>query len=154
MEAPSFYGSRKTTRVRTLREAYEAVQKASQVVNVVVLPLASVDTGSQESDTEEADDDPEESYEFAGELEVEEEIQSDENYDTQKNALPTRMRLGSVSSPPISFHRGTTKDGFAKVLPPPSSGPRGKTRGVRSSGSQLHFELSGLQHQTVATTCA
>ena len=86
MEAPSFYGSRKTTRVRTLREAYEAVQKASQVVNVVVLPLASVETGSQESDTEEADDDPEESYDPAGELEVEEEIQSDENFDTQKNA--------------------------------------------------------------------
>ena len=86
MEAASFYGSRKTTRMTTLREAYEAVQKASQVVNVVVLPLASVDTGSQESDTEEADDDPEESYDPAGELEVEEEIQSDENFDTQKNA--------------------------------------------------------------------
>ena len=62
------------------------MQKAAQAVNVVVLPPASGDTGTQESDTEEADHDPEESYEFAGELEVEEEIQSDENYNTQKNA--------------------------------------------------------------------
>ena len=89
MEAASFYGSRKTTRLKKLREAYEAVQKAAQAVNVVVLPSASGDTGSQESDTEEADDDPEESYEPEGELEGEEEVQSDEIYDTQQ---PTKKK--------------------------------------------------------------
>lgn len=74
MEPESFCGARKSTRVTIIRKAYEAVPNAPHAGNVV-LPPAAGDTRNQGSDIEGANVDPEESYEPAGELEGEEEIQ-------------------------------------------------------------------------------
>lgn len=90
MDTKSFYGGRKYTRVTTIGEAHEAVENASHPVNVVVLPPAAGDIGTQESDTEDANDDPEEAYEPAGELEIEEEIESDDNFEIEQQ--PKRKR--------------------------------------------------------------
>lgn len=42
IETECFYGTRKTTRVRTTREAYEAVQNAPHANNVAILPPAAL----------------------------------------------------------------------------------------------------------------
>lgn len=55
-----------------------------------MLPPAAGDIGTQESDTEDANDDPEEAYEPAGELEIEEEIESDDNFEIEQQ--PKRKR--------------------------------------------------------------
>ena len=47
------------------------------VVNVVVLPPEAGDSGSQESDVEDVDDSMEKNFEPAGELELEEDFESD-----------------------------------------------------------------------------
>ena len=79
MEPKAFYGIRKTTRVETISEAHEAIKGARNVVNVVLLPPNAGDFGNQESDTEEVlAESMEEIYEPAGELEIEENLESDD----------------------------------------------------------------------------
>ena len=79
MEPKVFYGIRKTTRVATIAEAHEAIEGARNVVNVVVLPPNAGDSDNQESDTEEVlAESMEEIYEPAGELEIEENLVSDD----------------------------------------------------------------------------
>ena len=83
MDTQSFYG-RKTTRVSTFAEARDLAEESSEAPTIVILPPNSGDIGNQESDLEEC---PEEEYESAGELEVEEDTESDsecENLPTQK----------------------------------------------------------------------
>ena len=78
-ESKVFYGVRKTTRVATISEAHEAIKGSRNVVNVVVLPPNVGDSGNQNSDTEEVSAESiEEIYVPAGELENEEDLESDD----------------------------------------------------------------------------
>ena len=86
-ESKVFYGVRKTTRVATIAEAHDAV-KGSR--NVVVLPPNAGDSDNQNSNTEEVSaENIEETYEPSGELEIEEDLESD---DEAKLPLPTRTK--------------------------------------------------------------
>ena len=79
MEPKVFYGIRKKTRVSTISEAHEAIEDARNVVNVVLLPPNAGDFGNQESDTEEfLAESMEEIHEPAGELEIEENTESND----------------------------------------------------------------------------
>ena len=90
MESQVFYGISKTTRVATIAEAHEAVEGARNVVNVVLLPPNDGDSGNQKSDTEEVlAESMEEIYEPAGELEIEENLESEDEVDP---LLPTRSK--------------------------------------------------------------
>ena len=74
-----FYGVRKTTRVATIPEAHEVIKGSSNVVHVVVLLPNAGDSGNQDSNTEEVSGESiEEIYEPAGELEIEEDLESDD----------------------------------------------------------------------------
>ena len=85
-----FYGVRKTTRVATIAEAHEAIKGSRNVVNVVVLPPNAGDPGNQDSDTEEVSAESiEEIYKPAGELEIEEDFESD---DEAELPLPTSTK--------------------------------------------------------------
>ena len=88
MEPQSFYG-RKTTKVSTIAEACEAIAQSSDPAAVVILPPAAGDAGGQDSDVEDIPEDPEEQYEPAGELEVEEDIESD----CDNEVLPLRKKI-------------------------------------------------------------
>ena len=87
----AFYGARKATHVSTLAEVNETIKNAKNVVNVVVLPPEEGDSGSQESNIEDAADSLEEIFEPAGELEVEEDFKSNEVSET---ALPSTRKKG------------------------------------------------------------
>jgi len=76
MDARSFYGSRRATKVTTIAEAYDAVENNKNVVSIVVLPPIDGDSGRKESDCEYVTSDTEDMFEPAGEIEVEEEIDS------------------------------------------------------------------------------
>ena len=76
MDPRAFYG-RKTTKVSTLAEACEIIEQASDPAAIVVLPPTSGDAGDQDSDIEETPENPEEEYEPAGELEVEQNIKNE-----------------------------------------------------------------------------
>ena len=90
MEPKVFYGIRKTTRVATISEAHEAIKGARNVVNVVLLLPNAGDFGNQESNTEEVlAKSIKKIYEPAGELEVEENLESD---DEVEPLLPTRSK--------------------------------------------------------------
>ena len=79
MKPKVFYGIRKTTRIATIAEAHGAIKGARNVVNVILLPPNAGDFGNQGSDTEEVlAESMEEIYEPAGELEIEENLESDD----------------------------------------------------------------------------
>ena len=85
--------SRKVTHVSTLAEVNETIENAKVVVNVVVLPPEAGDFGSQESDVEDVADSMEKIFEPAGELEVDEDFESDEESEmarpsTRKKEFP------------------------------------------------------------------
>ena len=65
-----------------MAEVNETIENAKNVVNVVVLPPEAGDSGSQKSDVEDIADSMEEIFEPAGELEVEENFESDEESET------------------------------------------------------------------------
>ena len=70
--------SKKTTRIATIAEALEVIKDSRKVVNVVVLPPNAGDSGNQDSDTEEfSAESIEEIYKSARELEIEEDLESD-----------------------------------------------------------------------------
>ena len=73
MDPRAFYG-RKTTKVSTLAEACEIIEQSSDPAAIVVLPPAA---GDQDSDIEETPENPEEEYEPAGELEVQQNIENE-----------------------------------------------------------------------------
>ena len=74
-----FYEVRKTTRVATIAESYEAIKGSRNLVNIVVLPPNAGDSGNQDSDTEEVSAESiKEIYEPAEELEIEEDLESDD----------------------------------------------------------------------------
>ena len=82
-----FYGVRKTIRVATIAEAHETI-KGSR--NVVALPPNAGDPGNQDSDTEEVSaENIEEMYRPGGELEIEEDLESD---DKAELPLPTSTK--------------------------------------------------------------
>ena len=90
MKPKVFYEIRKTTRVATIAEVHEAIEGARSVVNVVLLPPNAGDSGNQESDTEEVlAESMEETYEPRGELEIEENLESDDEIEP---LLPTRSK--------------------------------------------------------------
>ena len=85
-----FYGVRKTTRVATIAEAHEAIKGSRNVVNVVALSPNAGGPGNQDSNTEEVSvESIEEIYEPAGELEIEENLKSD---DEAEPPLPTSTK--------------------------------------------------------------
>ena len=88
MDTRAFYSAKKITHSPTLAEVNET---AKNVVNVVVLPPKAGDSGSQESDVEDVADSMEEIFEPAGELEVEEDFECDEESDL---ALPSTRKKG------------------------------------------------------------
>ena len=76
MEPKFLYGIRKT-KVATIAEAHEAIEGARNVVNVVLLPPNAGESGNQKNDTKEVlAESMEEIYEPAGELEIEENLES------------------------------------------------------------------------------
>ena len=90
MDAINFYGGRKATQVSTINEANEIVRTTRKPINVVVLPPSTGDSQNQESDIEEIPENSEESFEPAGELEVEEEIDDSDEDDEDDE---TRQKL-------------------------------------------------------------
>ena len=102
-----FYGIRKTTRVTIIAEAHEAIESPRNVVNVVLLPPNADDSGNQESDTEEVlAGSMEEIYEPAGELEIQENLESD---DEVEPLLLTRSKQRRQE-----LHRWKRTSGFSK----------------------------------------
>ena len=90
MEPKFFYGIRKTTKVATIAEAHEAFQGARNVVHIVLLPLNADDSGNQKSDTKEVlAESIKEIYEPAGELEIEENLES---HNKVEPLLPPRSK--------------------------------------------------------------
>ena len=86
----SFLWSKKTTRVATIAEAHEAIKGSRNVVNVVVLPPNAGDSGNRESDTKEVSaESMKEIYKPVGELEIEEDLESD---DEAEQPLPTHTK--------------------------------------------------------------
>ena len=82
-----FYGVRKTTRVATIAEAHEAI---IGLRNVVALPPNVGDPGNQDSDTEDVSaESVQKIYEPAGELEIEEDLESDNE---AEQPLPTSTK--------------------------------------------------------------
>ncbi|KRZ71345.1 PiggyBac transposable element-derived protein 3 [Trichinella papuae] len=69
---------RRAIKLTTIEEARDAVASSRHPVNVIVLPPTAGDSGDDVSDTEYVPDDPEEEFEPAGELEVEEEVDTEE----------------------------------------------------------------------------
>ena len=93
MDTRFFYGAGKVTHVSTLAEVNETIENAKSVVNVVVLPPEAGDYCSRKSDVEDIADSMEEIFEPAGELEVEEDFESDEELEmalslTRKKGFP------------------------------------------------------------------
>ena len=114
MESKVFYGIRKTTRVATIAEAHEAIEDARNVVNVVVLPPNAGDSDNQESDTEEVlAESMEEIYELAGELEIEENLVSD---DDVESLFPLRTKRIRQELPKWKRTSGFAKD-FQQIEP-------------------------------------
>ena len=74
--------TKKVAHVSTLAEVNETIENAKSVVNIVVLPPEAGDSGSQKSDVEDIADSMEEIFKPAGELEVEENFESDEESET------------------------------------------------------------------------
>ncbi|KRY25916.1 hypothetical protein T03_13455, partial [Trichinella britovi] len=72
---------RRCERVKTLEEAKDAIAISSQVINLVVPPLANGDSGSDDSDIEYQPDDLEDTFDPAVQLEVEEELDMDKFVD-------------------------------------------------------------------------
>ena len=94
MEPKVFHGIRKTTRVATISEAHKAIEGERNVVNVVLLPPNAGDFGNQESDTEEVlAESIEEIYEPAGELEIEENLESDDEVEPSIRSKRRRQEL-------------------------------------------------------------
>ena len=91
MNTKAFYDARKVTHVSTLAEVNETIENAKSVVNVVVLPPEAGDSGRQESDVEDVANSMEEIFEPAGELEVEEDFESNEE---SEMALPSTRKKG------------------------------------------------------------
>ena len=114
MEPKVFYGIRKTTRVATIAEAHEAIEGARNVVNVVLLPPNTGDSGNQKSDTKEVlGESLEEIYEPARELEIEENLESDHEVEP---LLPTRSKRKRQELPRWKKTSGFAKD-FQQVEP-------------------------------------
>ena len=95
MDPRAFYG-RKTTKVSTLAEACEIIEQSSDPAAIVVLPPAAGDAGDQDSDIEEIPENPEEeySYEPAGELEVEQNIENE--FDNEILPLQKKRKLENI----------------------------------------------------------
>ena len=88
MNTKSFYG-RNSTLVTTLEEVNDIVEAADHVVSVVVLPPEAGD--SKDTDEEDVNDNPDDIFEPAGQLEVEEEVGETEDESTRGK----RRRLDS-----------------------------------------------------------
>ena len=93
MDPCAFYG-RKTTKVSTLAEACEIIEQSSDPAAIVVLPPAAGDAGDQDSDIEETPENPEEEYEPAGELEVEQNIENE--FDNEILPLQKKRKLENI----------------------------------------------------------
>ena len=91
MDTRAFYGARKAIHVSTLAEVNEIIEYAKNVVNVFVLPPEAGDSGSQESNVKDVADSLEKMFEPAGELEVEEDFESNEE---SEMALPSIRKKG------------------------------------------------------------
>ena len=90
MEPKVFYGVRKITRVATIAETHEAINGARNVVNIVVLPPNAGDSFYQESGSEEVSTESmEEIFKPVGELEIEEDLETDNEVEL---SLPTRIK--------------------------------------------------------------
>ena len=99
MNVSCFYGTRKATKVTTIAEVQDAIENNRDVRNIVVLQPNAGDSESQTSDCEEITNDPEEIFEPAGEMEVEEEIYSDWCDDEPEVTLPPRTKRSRQGLP-------------------------------------------------------
>ena len=80
MNTKSFYG-KKMTLVTTLEEVNDIVEASGHVLSVVVLPLETEDNQSPETD-EDINDNLDEAFELAGQLEMEEETDEERDHET------------------------------------------------------------------------
>ncbi|KRZ65504.1 PiggyBac transposable element-derived protein 3 [Trichinella papuae] len=83
---------RRNTMLVSTEEMREVVSSSRHVVNVIVLPPTAGDAGDEASDVEIAADDPDEMFELAGELVIEEEI-DEEGEPAQKFRMAKHRRL-------------------------------------------------------------
>ena len=93
MDPRAFYG-RKMTKVSTLAEACEIIEQSSDPAAIVVLPPAAGDAGDQDSDIEKIPENPEEEYEPAGELEVEQNIKNE--FDNEILPFQKKRKLENI----------------------------------------------------------
>ena len=91
----SFLWSKNITHVSILAEVNETIENAKNIVNVVELLPKAGDSGSQESDVEDVDDSMEDIFEPAGELEVDDDFESDEESET--TLLSTRKKDSTMT---------------------------------------------------------
>ena len=92
MDARSFYGSKRATKLITIAEAPDAIENNKNVVNIVAFPPIDGDSRSEESDCEDVISDTGEMFEPAGEIEVEEQINSDDELDVPLLPLKKKSR--------------------------------------------------------------
>ena len=87
------WSKKKTTRVATIAEAHEAIKCARNVVNVVALPPNAGDSFYQESGSEEVSTESmEEIFKPVGELEIEEDLETDNEVELTLPTLTKRRR--------------------------------------------------------------
>ena len=90
MDTRSFYGTRRARKETTIAEAYNIIENNKNVVKIVVFPPINGDSGSKES--EDVISDTEEMFEPAGEIKIEEEIDSDDNLEVPLSPLKKKSR--------------------------------------------------------------
>ena len=91
MNTKSFYG-KKMTLVTTLEEVNDIVEASDHVLSVVVLPLETGNNQSPETDEEDINDNLDEAFELAGQLEMEKETDGVSDHET------TESRCGRLGS--------------------------------------------------------
>ncbi|KRY81897.1 hypothetical protein T4D_2017 [Trichinella pseudospiralis] len=83
---------RRCEQISTLQEAKEVMATSNQVLNVVVLPPTAGDSGGDDTDQEYLPDDPEDEFDPAGKLEVEQEVKVEE-FETAKLSRKEKRAL-------------------------------------------------------------
>ncbi|KAK4874345.1 hypothetical protein RN001_013705 [Aquatica leii] len=82
----SFYG-RKVTKLTALEEARKVIEGSKSAIHVVLRPPDAWDSANQDSDVEEIGDKPDDMFEPAGELEIEEDTDSDGKFKKTKQLI-------------------------------------------------------------------
>ncbi|KAL1284374.1 PiggyBac transposable element-derived protein [Trichinella pseudospiralis] len=83
---------RRCEQISTLQEAKEVMATSNQVLNVVVLPPTAGDSGGDDTDQQYLPDDPEDEFDPAGKLKVEQEVKVEE-FETAKLSRKEKRAL-------------------------------------------------------------